>query len=106
MSSVFWQTKRQNDQLKNGNSLTQRIEIFIKTWENRCYKDGIPDEIDDLLIKACRAPSYKSIALAILRNDHNLYSLGFSQRESKLVSSIVEIHKEKYKDNSQMGLFA
>lgn len=40
---------------------------YEKTWVQRCYKNGLPDdaprEIFDL------APSYKKIAIAILKND-------------------------------------
>lgn len=43
------------------------INKYIKMWERRCYSNGIPDEapkeIDD------RVPSYKRIAIAILKND-------------------------------------
>lgn len=49
----------------------------MKTWEDRCYKDGIPDEVNYYLMDSGRVPSYKAIALAILNNDLYLYSLGF-----------------------------
>lgn len=43
------------------------INKYIKMWERRCYSNGIPDEapkeIDD------KVPSYKKIAIAILKND-------------------------------------
>jgi predicted phosphoadenosine phosphosulfate sulfurtransferase len=55
-------------------------------------------------MKSGRAPSYKSIAFAILRNDHNLYSLGFSQRESALVDSL-RLKKSKSEDNQMELLF-
>jgi len=44
-------------------------------------------------MKSSRAPSYKAIALAILRNDHNMYSLGFSERSSEIVSRIIEMQR-------------
>lgn len=44
-------------------------------------------------MKSLRAPSYKAIAMAILRNDHNLYALGFSERESSVVSTLLAINK-------------
>ena len=49
----------------------------MKVWEERCYKDGIPDEIPKRLSDSMRVPSYKAIAMAILQNDLALYSLGF-----------------------------
>lgn len=48
-----------------------------------------------------RAPSYKAIALAILKNDHHLYSLGFAQKESKILQDIINAKKE----NAQLELF-
>jgi len=66
----------------------------VKTWEARCYSSGIPDEIPEGLSKSLRAPSYKSIALAILRNDMQLKSLGFSGKESKYYEQLKQIKKE------------
>lgn len=54
------------------------IENYVKTWENRCYSelpDEAPEEIKDLV------PSYKKIAMAILRNDYR--ELGVKPKESK-----------------------
>lgn len=51
----------------------REIKQYIKTWEGRCYSDGIPDEapkeIDDMV------PSYKRIAMAVLKNDLKLIGL-------------------------------
>jgi len=44
-------------------------------------------------MKSCRAPSYKAIALAILRNDHNLHALGFSERNSATVDLLVALNR-------------
>ena len=54
-------------------------------------------------MKSCRAPSYKAIALAILRNDHNLHALGFSERNSATVDLLVALNKpEKPSINYEM----
>jgi predicted phosphoadenosine phosphosulfate sulfurtransferase len=50
--------------------------------------------LPDGVMKSLRAPSYKAIAMAILRNDHNLYALGFSERESNVVSTLLAIYKQ------------
>lgn len=48
-----------------------------------------------------RAPSWKAVALAILRNDHNLHSLGFQTKETELSinlyrsSASSEVHQTK-----------
>lgn len=43
----------------------------------RCYFDGIPDEVTDKLMASMKVPSYKAIALAILNNDVAMRTLGF-----------------------------
>lgn len=54
----------------------------MRVWEARCYCDGIPDEIPEGLSKSMRVPSYKAIAIAILKNDIQLKSIGFSGKHS------------------------
>ena len=49
--------------------MKHRIEAYVKLWENRCYKNGIPDEADDILESLGKVPSYRRIAKAILNND-------------------------------------
>lgn len=51
-------------------------------WEERCYPDGIPDEVPDGIMKSMRAPSYKAIAQCILQNDLMLYGVGFQPHVS------------------------
>jgi len=51
-------------------------------WEQRCYSDGIPDEVPLRLDQLNKAPSYKKICLAILKNDHQLKTLGFTEKKS------------------------
>ena len=93
MSSGYWQTKRQTEQYSSGNTITQRVEDYIKKWEGRCYSDGIPDIVPDGVMKSMRAPSYKAIAIAILKNDHNLHSIGFTERESALCQGLIDARK-------------
>lgn len=52
-------------------------------WEGRCYSDGIPDEVAEKLAKSGRVPCWKTIAIAILKNDHQLVSLGFTGKHSE-----------------------
>ena len=85
-------------QLKPGNLITEKVEVYISQWKKRCY-DDLPDEILEKLAKTNRAPSYKQIAIAILRNDHQLKSLGFEGKESQWYRIL------KNKDNKQQELF-
>jgi len=73
----------------------QRVSEYVRTWESRCYEVGIPDCVVEKISKSGRAPSYKAIAVAILKNDHNMHSLGFQQRDSVILSEIISAHREK-----------
>jgi len=57
-------------------------EQYVRDWVGKCYCGDIPDEVPHELDKAGVAPSYKAIAIAILKNDMGLSSLGFSRPTS------------------------
>lgn len=59
-----------------------KIEKYIKDWEQKCYKNGIPDQAPDCIEKNCEVPTYRKICFAILKNDHNLKTLGFTEKRS------------------------
>lgn len=59
--------------------MKQKINKYISQWEQRCYTEGIPESIPVRLDQLNKAPSYKSIVRAILKNDTSLKTLGFSQ---------------------------
>lgn len=84
--------------------MKERIKEYIKTWEQRCYFDGIPDEVD--LCIHNKVPSYKRICIAILNNDHSLKSLGFTPKESKYYSAYKRIEIAKRPNTiQQLKLF-
>lgn len=62
-------------------------------WINRCYSDGIPDEVPELLSKTGRAPSWKKIAMCLLKNDMKLRGLGFTEAsyDANLIKRIEKI---------------
>lgn len=80
------------------------INRYVKTWEGRCYFKGIPDEapkeIED------KVPSYKMIALAILKND--LSYIGVEPPKSEYYSLLkcaeLNIKYKKPKRMTQSGL--
>jgi predicted phosphoadenosine phosphosulfate sulfurtransferase len=80
-------------QLGSGKKTTERVMAFVKMWEDRCYSSGIPEELPQLLAATNRAPCWKSIATAILRNDLKLRALGFTE-ESYNADMIRRIEKE------------
>lgn len=86
--------------------MRNRIEKYIKDWENKCYLNGIPDEvpteIKDLV------PSYKRICIAILRNDYPLKSLGFTPKPCKSYNELKRIeliNRGVIKKDIQLKLF-
>jgi predicted phosphoadenosine phosphosulfate sulfurtransferase len=107
MSKGFWRTEKQKGLLSNGSSITQRVSDYIKTWRERCYKEDIPDEVPAKIAASMRAPSYRAIAVAILKNDHTLSTLGFSRKETELSETLMA--EKKRKENSQTdfwGMFS
>lgn len=76
-----------------------RVTAYIKTWEGRCYFDGIPDQVSNLLMSSGRVPSYKALALAILKNDLQLKELGFNSKHSKWADFF------KTKKTNQLSIF-
>lgn len=58
--------------------MKRQIYQHIKTWESRCYSDGIPDEAPEEIFD--KVPSYKRIAIAIMKND--LQIIGITPKKS------------------------
>jgi predicted phosphoadenosine phosphosulfate sulfurtransferase len=78
--------------------------MFEALWENRCYSSGIPDEVPKKLYDSGRAPSYKAIAVAILKNDLKLRSLGFTYNDtSELTESLSR--EKRQKEGKQLRIF-
>lgn len=57
-----------------------KIAVFIKWYEDRGYPDGIPDAADYDDERNKRAPSWRRVCKALLRNDYWCKGLGFSQQ--------------------------
>lgn len=95
----IWQQK---EQLNGGGTTRERIARYVSLWEARCYSEGIPDEIPALLEKTGRAPSYKSIAICILKNDLKLNGLGFN-KESESWADNMYWDKRRLNYNKECG---
>jgi len=48
--------------------MKQHAENYIEAWKRRGYSDDIPDEVPQRLMWLRKAPSYKAVCLAILKN--------------------------------------
>lgn len=68
--------------------MREKIAAWIKKWEGRGYSHGIPDEADIGIELAERAPSYRRVCLAIMKNDVQLESLGYTRESCAIYMSI------------------
>jgi predicted phosphoadenosine phosphosulfate sulfurtransferase len=68
-----------------------KIVKWIADWKGKGYPDDIPDTVPHQLMKLGLAPSYQAIALAILKNDMNMESLGFTPKKSEWYSAIKRV---------------
>ncbi len=87
--------------------MVAKINYWIIMWQRRCYKGGIPDETP-LEIES-KVPSYKRIVKAILSNDHQLKSLGFTPKESRYYGVLKRKELEEkgvLKKSNQLKLFS
>ena len=84
-------------------NIQDRLQKYVKDWECKCYLNGLPDEAPDEI--SDMVPSYKRIAIAILKNDHALTSLGFSQPKSAVYSQLKRIEISKRPGVKQLSLF-
>jgi len=67
-----------NGQTFGGVGLHARVRAYARLWESRGYPEGMPQEVPPELERRNLAPSWRALAIAILRNDHGLISLGGS----------------------------
>jgi len=79
--------------------MRDRIHKYVKEWKLRGYSDDIPDEVPGALMDEGLAPSYKAIAIAILRNDHHMTALGFQAPRSAWYDAIKRIEINERNEN-------
>lgn len=68
--------------------MKEKIKQYIKTWEKRCYADGIPDEAPARLESLGLVPSYRLICKVILKNENNLELLGFGRIKCAIYNTL------------------
>lgn len=68
--------------------MKRKIQQYVNSWKRKGYPDFIPDEVPSRLEELGKVPSYRVICLAILKNETNLESLGFSRRPCDLYMQI------------------
>jgi len=84
------------------------IYQYIIDWQSKGYSDCIPDEGNPRLEQLHKIPSYKKIAIAILRNDSSLQSLGVVAKKSKYYHMLKKIEiegRDNYVLPNQIAMF-
>lgn len=65
-----------------------KIGEYIETWMQRGYPNGIPDEADPVLESLSKAPSFRAICKAIMKNDVALLTLGYVRESCELYNEL------------------
>lgn len=77
----------------------EQIKNYIDSWEAKGYFTGIPDEAPIELEKTGLVPSYRKICIALMKNENNLESLGFSRKKCDSYKEIKRLEIENRKRN-------
>ena len=87
--------------------MQKKIRAYIKTWTGRGYSAGLPDEADLVLESLNKAPSYRAICKAIMKNDVALLSLGNGRQPCAAYNAIKrqEIMLRPRRPSAQLELF-
>jgi len=87
--------------------MKRKINQYIQTWLGHGYPDGIPDEADPVLESLNKAPSYRAICRAIMKNDTTLISLGFSRPECAAYNTLkrIELRERGLETSAQQEFF-
>lgn len=72
-----------------------KIAVFINWWEERGYFMGIPDEVLPDLEANKKAPSWRRICKALLRNDYWCKGLSFTQTKAESYERYMKIMKKR-----------
>lgn len=80
--------------------MKKKIEDYIIKWKTIAYFKDIPDKAPKRLEELKKVPSYRAICLAILKNDSQLKSLGFTPKSSRYYSML------KRKELEEKGIIA
>ncbi len=72
-----------------------KIAVFVHWWELRGYPGGIPDENDPALEAQRKAPSWRRVVKALLRNDYWCKGLSFTQHKSTAYEAYRKVMKNR-----------
>ena len=74
-----------------------KIAVFLKWWSDRGYAHGIPDAASHTDEASKKAPSWRRVCKALLRNDYWCKGLSFSQHKSAAYEKYLKLMKERRK---------
>ena len=72
-----------------------KFKTFLQWWNNRGYKNGIPDEAPVSLENKKIVPSWRRLCKVLLRNDYWCKGLGFSQPKSEAYGKYLKLKKKR-----------
>jgi predicted phosphoadenosine phosphosulfate sulfurtransferase len=78
-----------------GEHYKNKLAKYIQWYRTRGYPSGIPDEVDHDLESKGKAPSWRRLCKALLRNDYWCKTIGFSPTKSKAYSRYMTLMKKK-----------
>ncbi len=76
---------------------------YEKMWQQRCYKEGLPDDVPKEIFDL--APSYKKIAIAILKNDVEVLGVTKPACKAYIVLKRIEISARSEAEDKQLSIF-
>lgn len=72
-----------------------KILLHRRWWEERGYDGGMPDEASYEMEAARKAPSWRRIVKALLRNDYWCKGLGFTQHKSTAYEKYLDLMRRR-----------
>lgn len=85
--------------------MKKKIINYIAEWEKKCYIEGIPDEVPLRIEQLNKAPSYKAIVRAIMKNDTTLSSIGFTPNKCKSYHELKRLELAQRNEPKQLKVF-
>lgn len=74
---------------------SNKVMLFEKWWKERGYPDGIPDEAPYELEAKRKAPSWRRVCKSLLKNDHFLKGLSFTQPKSDTYQAYLDLMRRR-----------
>jgi len=85
---------------KTAEHYKNKIFTFIKWWEERGYREGIPDNAPLFLENQRLVPSWRRVCKSLLRNDYWCKGLGFTQHKTEAYEKYLKLKKEQRSQNN------